>query len=82
MKHTGVFATPEEILIAHDSLQGPALMAGRLPQFPGGLVYSMALKHGLPEIHGTYGILPSGEFICADSEGPKEWRVTPDPMIR
>jgi len=79
MKATGVFATAEEIAFlkekAHVARTTPAfglsseqVLSGRdfasLAHLDASRAcHALALKHGLPEISGYYGIDLSGEFV-------------------
>ncbi len=74
MKATGVFATKKE----HNALVKKAQEARRAPMMlVGGTnisrsamhsvlmeCHSLALKHGLPEFDGHYGISEDGEFLA------------------
>jgi hypothetical protein len=64
MLKTGVFATKEEIALLEKPI--PYLLGsdGVAPRSSLEKCHSMALKHGLPEIPGYYGIdLKTGEFL-------------------
>ena len=65
MKKTGVFATKEEI--EHLKIQvrtsGMFLPGGQPMGNPQKECHRLALKHGLPEITGYYGITNEGEFV-------------------
>lgn len=69
MKRTGIKATEEEI----DTLKAAASTSGMMiggvpPRDPAKLAHEIALRHGLPEIPGFYGIdLATGEFLAADN---------------
>lgn len=65
MTRTGVFATPEEVVILKAAASAPLIMlqAG-MPESPQKKAHRYALAHGLPEITGYYGIdLRTGEFL-------------------
>jgi len=65
MKYTNVFATPEEIeeikgLLAKLGTQGADAIYEKLQK----RIHVLALKHGLPDIKGFYGMkTSSGEFL-------------------
>lgn len=65
MKNTGIFATKEEIedLKTSISVSGMCLSGGVPMSNPEKNCHRLALKHGLPEIKGFYGILETGEFV-------------------
>ena len=78
MKNTGVFATKEEMKRAFDlsnnaantpviAFSGDHAMRGGLSgeawQSAKEYCHAMALKHGLPEIPGFYGMKQDGEFV-------------------
>ncbi|MET3349017.1 UNVERIFIED_ORG: hypothetical protein ABID57_000686 [Arthrobacter sp. UYEF1] len=64
MIKTGIFATPDEIEALKATLKTPVIMAGGMPPpSPQKLCHDLALKHGLPEIKGFYGITGTGEFV-------------------
>lgn len=63
MKKTSVFATKEEIESLKAMINAPVLMFGETgPSSPQEECHRLALKHGLPEITGRYGIV-AGEFV-------------------
>lgn len=66
MRNMNVFATQEEIDSLKASLNTPYIVAGGIePMSPLELSHSFALKHGLPEFEGMYGIdLRTGEFVA------------------
>ena len=63
MTNTGVFATREEIEELKDILNTPVMMIFEPRRDARNVCHEMALKHGLPEIQGYYGIRGSGEFV-------------------
>lgn len=78
MKDTGVFATKEEIKkafkLATQASNTPVIAFSSAHAMRGGLsednwrsakeyCHAMALKHGLPEIEGFYGMKKDGEFV-------------------
>jgi len=70
MKRTGIRATEEEIADLKAAASAPVMMVGGVSTHrdPAKLAHEIALKHGLPEIPGFYGIdLGTGEFLAADN---------------
>ncbi len=68
MKYTGVFATPEEVEELSNVRNNPVMLVGRVQtgNERQEAAHALALKHGLPEIPGFYGIdLGTGEFVTA-----------------
>jgi hypothetical protein len=66
MTHTGVKATPEETKMLFDMMNTPLIMLQcGSPLNPMKACHELALKHGLPEIEGYYGITQDGEFVTA-----------------
>lgn len=65
IKRTGVFADKDTIKSLNDSIKTPYMVFGGLePISPQQLCHEYALKAGLPEINGYYGIdLNTGEFL-------------------
>ena len=67
MKKTNVFATKEEIEQLKSILNTPVMMMTdkffEQRQKAEEVCHGMALKHGLSEIKGYYGILGTGEFV-------------------
>ena len=78
MENTGVFATKEEIKkafkLATEASHTPVIAFSGEHAMRGGLsgkawrdakeyCHAMALKHGLPEIKGFYGMRKDGEFV-------------------
>jgi hypothetical protein len=64
MTNMGVFATADEIEQVREALDTPMIMVGgALPLSPAALCHALALKHGLPEIEGYYGMTQAGEFV-------------------
>ena len=67
---TGVFATDAEIELLEGAMNAPLLLVGgTLPESPAMMAHAYALRHGLPEVSGYYGVdLQTGEFLKA---GPR-----------
>jgi hypothetical protein len=72
MKRLNVFATTEEIAYIKDCANAPVMAFGDpmggppIPFSESGqeAAHKAALKHGLPEIQGYYGVdLKTGEFV-------------------
>ena len=64
MKHTGVFATKDELDELRKLVGLPAIKIGNyIPKTPQQVCHDIALRHGLPEITGYYGINGDGEFL-------------------
>lgn len=65
MVETGIFATKEELegLKTSVSVSGMWLSGGIPFSDPQKECHKLALKHGLPEITGYYGINNEGEFV-------------------
>jgi len=81
MKKTGVFATKEEIKeltkLATQARSTPVIafsvkgamsggMAGNMWKIAQERCHEIALKHGLPEIKGFYGLDQNGEFVATE----------------
>lgn len=63
MRKTGEFATAEEMAELHFIINTPVMMIFEPRPNIQKVCHAMALKHGLPEIQGYYGITYSGEFV-------------------
>lgn len=66
MVSTGVFATEEEREHLQEMLNLPVMFlsgGARVGLDPALECHRLALKHGLPEIQGYYGITKKGEFV-------------------
>ena len=63
MKGTNVFASKKEMQELKDILNTPVMMIFEPRRDARKVCHEMALKHGLPEIPGFYGIKGTGEFV-------------------
>lgn len=82
LKLTGVFVTDEEManlraLAAQGWRPGDAIMvhslaAGLMRIDAVKFCHALALKHGLPEVKGYYGINEAGEFVTTTDMGAEE----------
>lgn len=63
MIETGIFATDEEIKELKEAVETSGIAIHIPRQSPLQLCHEIALRHGLPEIEGYYGILGNGEFV-------------------
>jgi len=65
MIKTGIFATEDEMESLRTSIQVSGMyLSGGIPMSnPEKDCHRLALKHGLPEITGFYGISEAGEFV-------------------
>lgn len=65
MKKTGKFATKAELKHIKFLASAPMVMIGGLiPKSPQVEVHRLAMKHGLPDVSGYYGMdLKTGEFL-------------------
>ena len=80
MKHTGIYATESElndlktlaergwrhgdVMIVSSILEG--IEKDKATVDAEKVCHELALKHGLPEIEGHYGITNNGEFVCLE----------------
>ena len=80
MTNTGVFATKEELALVKEKAERACTTPVMALSLADGLAgrdfaslahmnamqtcHALALKHGLPEIEGFYGMDNDGEFVC------------------
>ena len=68
MKKTGVFATAAEVAELKGIANLPVMKIFEPRPNIQKVCHAMALKHGLPETPGYYGINNDGEFLDRDQE--------------